>query len=346
MKFIKPKRLQEGDTIGVISASWGGPGIFPHIYENGLSFLKELGYNIKEFPNTRAPPYYLHANPELRAQDVNSAFLDEEVTAIISSIGGDDSIRILPYIDDEAITTNPKILMGYSDTAILLTYANQLGLVTYNGPAIMAGFSQMKNFPEAIKHFKNILTRTRETNEYQAYNEYTEGYPDWNNQENVGKVNEIHREYTQWNWLQGSSKVQGELFGGCIEVFEFMKGTKYWPEEEFWKGKILFFETSEEKPSPSQVKYMLRNYCVQGIMENINGILFGRARDYTIAEKEELDKEIFSVIQKEFGYSDLPVVTNMDFGHTDPQFIFPLGIKAEINCDKKTVSLVESAVRY
>ncbi|OLS28857.1 MAG: putative murein peptide carboxypeptidase, partial [Candidatus Heimdallarchaeota archaeon AB_125] len=169
MKFIKPKKLQKGDTIGIISPSWGGPEFFPHIYENGISVLEEMGFKIKEFPTTRAHPDFLHENPELRSNDVNAAFQDEEVSAIITSIGGDDSIRILPYIDDEIIKSNPKILMGYSDTTILLTYVNQLGLITFNGPAVMAGFSQMRKFPKAMEHFKDVLTRTREKHEYQPY---------------------------------------------------------------------------------------------------------------------------------------------------------------------------------
>ncbi|OLS32190.1 MAG: Microcin C7 self-immunity protein MccF, partial [Candidatus Heimdallarchaeota archaeon AB_125] len=182
--------------------------------------------------------------------------------------------------------------------------------------------------------------------EYQPYNEYVDGYPDWGNKENTGKIGDKQTENVQWNWLQGSSKIQGELFGGCIEVLEFMKGTEYWPDKEFWNGKILFFETSDEKPSPDNVKYMLRNYCVQGIMDNVQGILFGRARDYNTVEKKELDLQILKVLKKEFGFSDLPIITNMDFGHTDPQFIMTLGCKAEIDCGNKTVSLIESAVKY
>jgi len=344
MKFIKPKKLQKGDIIGIISPSWGGPEFFPHTFDEGLVLLQEMGFKIKEFPLTRAHPDYLHSNPKLRAEDVNAAFKDEEVSAIISSIGGDDSIRILPYIDIDVVKTNPKIFMGYSDTSILLTYFNQLGLITFNGPSVMAGFSQMKNFPKAIDHVFGLLTKINDTYEFQPYKEYSEGYPDWGNKDHIGQVNEIQTEYVQWNWLQGSFKVEGELFGGCIEVLEFMKGTDYWPTKEFWNGKILFFETSEETPSPDKVKYMLRNYGVQGILGKIKGILFGRARDFSITEKEELDREILNVVNKEFGYSDIPIVTNMDFGHTDPQFIMPLGCKAEIDCGKKKVSLIESPV--
>lgn len=74
-------------------------------------------------------------------------------------------------------------------------------------------------------------------------------------------------------------------------------------------------------------------------------MLFGRARDYSPEEKIALDEMIQDVISREFGRSNLPIVTNMDFGHTDPQFILPLGILAEVNCDRRTFSLVENWVK-
>jgi len=120
-----------------------------------------------------------------------------------------------------------------------------------------------------------------------------------------------------------------------------MKSTDFWPDKDFWEGKILFFETSENKPSPEQVKWMLRNYGVQGVFEKISALLFGRPRDYSNEEKKELDENIVKVVKTEFKNKNLPIITNMDFGHTDPQWILPLGIKAEIDCNKKEFKLIE-----
>ncbi len=98
MAFIKPNKLNQGDTVAIISPSWGGPSIFPHIHENGLKALREeFGLIIKEYPTARAEADFLYHQPEARAADVNQAFADPEVKAIIASIGGDDSVRILPY---------------------------------------------------------------------------------------------------------------------------------------------------------------------------------------------------------------------------------------------------------
>lgn len=138
--------------------------------------------------------------------------------------------------------------------------------------------------------------------------------------------------------MQGEGKIQGELFGGCIEVFEMLKNTPFWPAEDFWRGKILFLETSEDKPTPDMVKCMFRNYGMQGIFDKIAALIVGRPREYSEREKTELDEKILNVIRIEFKNEKLPIVTNMDFGHTDPQWIMPLGIKAEINCQKKVSS--------
>lgn len=338
---IKPKKLQKGDTIAVLSPSKGLPSMFPYIFDNGIKALKEkFGLKIKEFPTARMDSNKLYENPKIRAEDINNAFLDKSVKAIFTSIGGDDSIRILKYIDKEIVKNNPKIFIGYSDTTTLTTFFNQLGLVTFNGSSIMAGFSQMANFPESEKHVQEILFNNPKDYEYKPYSNWANSYKDWSKKENIGQVKEIEKNIG-WNWIQGKSIVTGELFGGCIEVLEFMKGTKFWPNENFWNGKILFIETSEDKPSPEQVKWMLRNYGIQGIFDKIKAILVGRARDYTGEEKKQLENNIIDVVSKEFNHPEMPIITNMDFGHTDPQWILPLGIKAEIDCHNKKFKLIE-----
>ena len=341
MEFVKPQKLKKGDTIAVLSPSWGGPSVFPDIFDNGLNVLKEkFGLKIKEFPTARMDAENLYNEPKIRAKDINDAFWDKEIKAIIASIGGDDSIRILKYIDKEIVKKNPKIFMGYSDTITMNTFFNQLGLITFNGPAIMAGFSQMGNFQEYERHVKEILFDNPSSYEYKPYQKWSMKYPDWAKKENVGKIDDI-RENNGWHWIQGESVVKGKLFGGCIDVLEMIKGTDYWPNLNFWSEKILFIETSEEKPSPDFVKYALRNYGVQGILNKIKAIVVGRARDYNDEETKKLENNIINVVAKEFGHPEMPIITNVDFGHTEPQIILPLGIEAEIDCMKKTFKLLE-----
>lgn len=176
---------------------------------------------------------------------------------------------------------------------------------------------------------------------YQSFGVYTERYADWSNPDNIGQIEPLKDETIGWQWIQGEGTTTGYLFGGCIEVLEFMKGTQFWPEPDFWNDKILFFETTEDKPSVDVVKWYLRNYGSQGILERIRGILFARARDYSHDEKMALVEMIQRLLTIEFNRPDLPVVANLDFGHTDPQWIMPNGVLAEINPSAKTIRLLE-----
>jgi muramoyltetrapeptide carboxypeptidase LdcA involved in peptidoglycan recycling len=338
----KPRKLSVGDTVAIISPSWGGPNTFPHIYENGVKILREWGLNIKEYPTARMDAVFLKENPKIRAQDVNNAFKDTQVSAIFITIGGDDSVRVLPFLDKKIISENPKIIMGYSDTTTLLTFCNLLGMITFHGPSIMAGFSQMCTLPSKFKEdVHNFLFEARSKHQYTPYMTYCDGYPDWSDVEQIGQTLEL-KNNPGFHFINGGGSVDGLLWGGCIEVLEFLKGTDFWPPSTFWHDKILFFETSEEKPSIDRVKRMLRNYGTQGVLKQIRGVVFGRARDYSFDEKNELEIAIKAIIVDEFDCSNMMILTNMDFGHTDPQFILPLGARARINSETKTFELVES----
>lgn len=342
MIYKKPEKLEQGDTVAIVSPSWGGPSVFPHIYENGLKVLQEWDLRIKEFPTARMDATFTRANPQVRANDINDAFADPEVRAVFASIGGDDSVRILPFVDKKVIVNNPKILMGYSDTSTLHVFANLQGLITFYGPSIMTGFSQMDSLPESFKnHVREMLFEPKESYEYKPYQKYCDGYPDWANKENLGKVNPLKSD-DGWHWLQGKGEAQGELFGGCIEVLEMMKATDFWPSQDFWKGKILFLETSEEKPSIHYIDHVLRNYGMLGVFDQISGFIFSRARDYSDEKKKELEEKIVSIVAKEFSKPNLPIVANFDVGHTDPQLVLPLGVKTEIDCGAKRIRIVES----
>lgn len=141
--------------------------------------------------------------------------------------------------------------------------------------------------------------------------------------------------------LQGSGIAQGRLIGGCIEVLEFAKGTSLWPAKEYWKDSILFFETSEELPTPGNVEYWLRNYGTQGILQQAKGIIFGKPQNEKYYEEY---KESIRVIMKELSLENLPVLYNLNFGHTEPKFVLPYGAMAEINCENRTFTILDSGV--
>lgn len=340
---IRPRRLREGSKVALISPSWGGPHAFPKVYERGVSVLREeFGLEPVPMEHTCTRQSYLRRNPKVRADDINRAFLDPEIEGLIATIGGDDSVRTLPLLMTEEILEHPKVLMGFSDTTTLLTHLSLHGMITFYGPSVMAGISQMRGRPREVQHLRNMLFDPQPTYDYAPSPSYSEGYPDWSDDRSVGRVNRRKRSM-RWKALQGEGKVSGELFGGCIEVLEMMKGTRYWPPRRFWEGKVLFLETSEMMPSPFSVKLMLRNYGIMGALESLSAVLFGRPRGYSAEQRAELEGTILSVVADEFGRPDLPVVVNMDFGHTDPQMILPLGARAEVDTAGPGLRLLEPA---
>jgi muramoyltetrapeptide carboxypeptidase LdcA involved in peptidoglycan recycling len=91
-----------------------------------------------------------------------------------------------------------------------------------------------------------------------------------------------------------------------------------------------------------QVGYMLRNYGTQGILNMVNGIIFGRPKDYTIDEIKELSEIIKDIIEIEFDIKNLSVVMNANFGHTDPKWILPYGMEVLLDADTKEIVLLEN----
>lgn len=154
--MIKPSRLKQGDTVAIVSLSSGigGETIFRHRHEIGKERLEtEFGLNVITMPNALKGIDYLDKYPEARAADLMEAFKDSRVKAIISMIGGDDTIRLLNHIDFEIIRNNPKIFMGYSDTTSNHFMMYKAGLVSFYGPCIFAEFAENVTMYEYTKNY-------------------------------------------------------------------------------------------------------------------------------------------------------------------------------------------------
>jgi muramoyltetrapeptide carboxypeptidase LdcA involved in peptidoglycan recycling len=345
--MIKPRKLGRGDKVAAISLSWGGPGVFPHRYEAGKRQLEEsFGVRVVETPHALQSPSWLEENPQARADDLMEAFQDPSIKAIISTIGGDDSIRLLPCLDLEVIRSNPKILMGYSDTTVTHMACFAAGLVSFYGPAIMAGFGENGGL---FHYMVDAVRRTLFSSEPVGVVEpnrdgWTVEFLDWADPENQSHRRKLNPT-AGWNYLQGEGTRRGHLIGGCLEVLDWLRGTTIWPRAEVWQDAILFVETSEEAPSPMVVLRVLRALAALGILKPLAGILFGRPGGEVPPERfGEYDEVILQVVAGEEGLTELPIVTGMDFGHTDPMFVLPYGVQAEIDCDRQQFALVEPAV--
>lgn len=345
--MLKPQKLNSGDKIATVSLSWGGPSVFLQRYQVGVQQLQnEFGLQVVEMPSTLKSADWLSRNPKARANDLMQAFADSSIKGIFSTIGGEDSIRLLPYVDLTVIRNNPKVFLGYSDTTISHLMCYKAGLVSFYGPSIMAEFGENGGmFPYMVQSLRQTIFSSRVIGEVKPNTEgWTVerlGWGDPKNQERKRKLNPS----TGWKFLQGTGIHHGHLLGGCIEVFDWTRGTEIFPTNAQWQNAILFLETSEDAPPPSYVSYTLRAFAALGVLRQLSGILFGRpGGDVSLDKFEEYDRAILQVIRDEEGLTNLPIVTNMDFGHTSPMFVIPYGLQAEIDCDNQRFSIIENAV--
>lgn len=340
--MIKPKRLKAGDTVAIVSLSWGGLGDAEliHKYEIAKSRLEKIfGLRVKCMPNALKGSEFIGRHPELRAQDLMEAFQDRSISAIFCAIGGDDTIRILPYIDLEIIKNNPKIFMGYSDSTVNHFMVHKAGLVSFYGPCIMCEFGEyVEMFSYTERAVKDLLFSNFDTYNILPSPEWTDEYIPWE-EKNINTPHTMKKDTHGYEIINGNKTVKGHLLGGCLDVFMMVIGTKIWPTIDEWKDSILFVETSEDRPSPDFIRWTFRNLAAQGILKVINGIIVGKPQ----AEQyyEEYKTAIIEVVRDEEKLVDLPIFYNLNFGHAKPTGIIPYGINIELNCINKEVKLLE-----
>lgn len=343
--MIKPKKLSKGDKVTVVSLSRGmlGENMFIHKYHIAKERLeKDYGLEVVAMPNSLKGIDYLDKHPEARAEDLMQAFADKEIKAVFNAIGGFDTIRLLPYIDFNVLTNNPKIFTGFSDTTTNHFMMYKAGLVSYYGMSVMNNIAEYVSINEYTKHFfEKILFEPVDSLEIPCsdFCSYDTDKIWWGE----NNINEATPRFPNSGYeiLQGSGKVQGELIGGCIDVFPALLGTPLFPTPEQWKGKLLLIETSESNMSELMLSKLLRNFHVQGILDVISGIVVGKP---AFRDKYDSYKEVYKrIIGYEAGHPDLPILYNVNVGHAYPIGLFPLGLKYEIDCDNKKFTLLESA---
>lgn len=341
--LLKPQHLKKGDTVATVSLSWGGAGDPQTLwrYRQGKERLEKLfGLRVIEMPHTLAGSDYLYRHPEKRAQDMMAAFSDPAVKAVFTCIGGEDTLRLLPFIDLDVIRNNPKIFIGYSDTTVNHYMCYQAGLSSFYGGSVLADFAENVELPAyTAEWMEKTLFRTDVIGSVPASECFTGEYLPWIvENRNTSRTFRPNSGYTV---VQGHGTASGSLIGGCIEVLDWLRGTALFPQADDFCGALLFLETSEDKPLPRDFKYMLRSLGALGVFERINGILF--AKPYGEVYRDEYHAELIKVLA-EHGKSDMPVLANASFGHNEPKCCLPFGAMAEIDCDTKSFTILESGV--
>jgi muramoyltetrapeptide carboxypeptidase len=332
--MIRASRLKPGDTIGIVSPSWGGAGRYPRRTEQGVQHLNSLGYNVKFAPHALNQHGFVSDTPANRAEDIHTLFADPEVSLILAAIGGDHSCHILPLLDFSLIQNNPKLFMGFSDITVLnVALWVKTGLVTFNGPALLPDFAEQPRILEYTqKYFLKAVSVAKPIGKIDPSPLWTETRQDWTGGQNPEPPRPMLPS-AGWTWLK-PGKGEGRLVGGCLESLQHLRGTPFWPE---WDNTIFFFETSEGIPSSETVDGILMDYQNMGVFNKIQGLIVGRAMSYTPAEKQDLRERI---LERTRDYN-FPIITDMDFGHTAPQFTLPVGCMARID---QGFEILEAAV--
>lgn len=294
-------------------------------------------------PNALQQSDYLHDHPEKRAEDLMEALQDPSIDALICMIGGNDTIRLLPYIDFDIIRKYPKLFIGYSDTTINHFMFHHAGVASIYGPCALVEFAEnIEMHDYTLNYFLDLVSKDNFPLSIESSPEWTSEFLDWFEPANQSVKRKMIAEVRGHEFLQGTQKVIGQLLGGCLDTFPMMIGTKIWPQTRDWQGKVLFLETSEMQLDPEMFTILLRGLAAQGIFNQISGVLV--AKPMGELYYHEYKDALLQVIQKECGLSDLPIVYNLNFGHNAPIISLPIGCEVKIDCPAQKIIVVEGPV--
>ena len=336
-ELIVPKKLNPGDTVAFISLS-GGRGGDPDMkerYETGKQRFEEIfKVRVVETPNALMGSEYLYQHPEKRAEDLMWALQKKDIKAIICIMGGDDSYRVLPYIDEEVIRNNPKIFMGYSDIATWMAVFAHAGVRAYYGPNVLTPIAQ----PGALDSYtEEAIRRTVFQSDVLGEIKCSEAFTpiEWRNL----KPRKIKwQKNSGYHIVQGSGKQQGRIFCLCGGPVRQIMGTKFFPEPEFFENTFLALEHGAPYGSHLAGLHELRSFAAAGVFDKAAGIITGKL-------DEESKATLLKVINQEVHREDMVILENVDFVHHTPMTVLPMGALAEIDCERATFSVLEGGVR-
>lgn len=353
--LLKPAPLAAGDKVAIVSLSSGmlGEPFARHQLELGCARLCEFGLAPVVMPHTLDGLAALDAHPEWRAADLKSAFADPAIRGIICAIGGEDTYRLAPYLLEdsafgERVREAPKLFTGFSDTTVDHLMLYQLGLQTFYGPNFLNDLAELDTgmLPYSRQTFAHYFERTATTKIESSpvwYEERTDFSADA-----LGRPRVSHPETHGIVVLHGTGQVRGPLLGGCIESLDDLLTERIpdahaanreyglFPAPEMWAGKILFLETSEERPTPANYEAMVAHLAETGVFAQVAGMIVGKPQNERYFDDYQA---ILTGIANEY---DLPVLFNLNFGHAYPRTALPYGAEAVLDCDAGTLTIAES----
>lgn len=330
-----PPKLQPGDTIAVLSPAAAAPAVSEAVHEQAIARLAEItGLEVVEFPTTRQAG----ASPEARANDVNAAFADPDVRAIIATLGGDDQITVVPHLDSRLALADPKPFFGYSDNTNILNWLWRLGINGYYGGSTQVHLGAGPAVDDA--HVRTLRAALFETGpiEIPHVPESEDFGPDWRTPEALTEFG-AREAVGPWLWAGGDRLVEGPTWGGCLEVLDQLALADRLPSLHALEGSVLLLETSEELPDPVAVGRIVRGLGERGVFGVVKSVLVARppvenhtvrldARERRAARTAQARVVIDTIAQYSTSVS---VCVGASFGHTRPQVIVPYGGRMRVD---------------
>jgi muramoyltetrapeptide carboxypeptidase LdcA involved in peptidoglycan recycling len=336
------RKLSPSDRVAVLSPSSGLPGLFPWVQDLGLQRLRDLfGLEPVEYPTTRQ----MGSTLTDRARDIMQAFADPDIKAIITSIGGNDQIKLLKLLDADIIRANPKPFFGYSDNTHLHVYLSGLGIPSYYGGSIMTQFAMqgsmmdvtVESLQKALFDGGQLVTRGEKV--------YNDIGLQWADKSLLVSSRQLEpNDGLVWD---GDKTANGILWGGCVEsMIAQCTAGKYLPSADDMTDHVLFLESSENIPPHWVMRYLLVGFGERGWFDKLAGVMVGRPKAWHFdrqktkeqkAEYRKTQRETVISVVREYN-ATIPIVQNVDFGHTDPQIVLPIGRPALLSPTDGTIT--------
>lgn len=323
MKKIIPAKLNRGDKIRVIAPSRSLQLIGEETKQIANKRFEEMGLTLSFGKHVNEMDDFASSSIKSRIEDLHDAFTDKSVKAILTVIGGFNSNQLFKYIDWDLIKNNPKIFCGYSDiTALNNAMHAKTGLITYSGPHYST-FGQKLHFDYSLEYFKRCLL-SHEQFEIQPSKEWSDDawYIDQDKRElspNEGYL-VIHE-----------GQAEGIILGANLCTFNLLQGTEYMPS---LTNSLLFIEDDYESV-PHTFDRDLQSLIYQPGFEDVKGIVIGKFQKASKMTNDLLKQ----IIETKRELKNIPVIANVDFGHSDPKITFPIGGTAIIKADSNIVRL-------
>lgn len=319
-----PDFLKAGDKIRIVAPSKSMSIIDQEVVELAIKRLLDLGLEIsfgKSVNSVRK--YYDSASIEERISDLHEAFADPSIKAVLSVVGGYNSNQLLPYIDYELIKNNPKVFCGLSDITVLQNaFYARAGLVTFSGPHF-SNFGMRQGFEYTEKYFKKMLFSSEDSIFIQASELFSSDK--WYEIQN-NRTFQINEGFLPIN----PGKAEGRIIGGNLCTFNLLLGTNNRPS---LKESILFLEDTNNLRSDYFLEFdrNLEAIIQQADFCGVRGIVIGRAENNSGMTSEKW----IIMIREKAPLARIPVMAQVNIGHTTPIFTFPIGGSCSIEVGEK-----------